>query len=217
MADTLAALREAGGDDHAGLQIDIADRAALRLRVAQRIAERPAQILVNNAGGPPPGSVAHATEAQFLTTFGQHLLVNHLLAELCLPAMRAGRFGRIVNVISTSVKEPIAGLGVSNTIRGAVASWAKTLAGEVAADGITVNNVLPGYTRTARLDGLIASKVRDGLDSDQVSAAMLAHVPMRRFASADEIANVVAFLCSPAAGYVTGINVPVDGGRTMSL
>ena len=217
MRETLDVLDVAGGGPHHGLQVSNDDRNGLRMRVAEHLSRHPAQILINNTGGPPPGAIADATEEQFLATFGQHLLVNRLLAELTLPAMRAAGYGRIVNIISTSVKEPIPGLGVSNTIRGAVASWAKTLAGEVAGAGITVNNVLPGYTRTARLDGLIASKVKNNLDADAVATAMLAHVPMRRFADASEIADAVAFLCSPAASYITGINLPVDGGRTMSL
>jgi 3-oxoacyl-[acyl-carrier protein] reductase len=131
--------------------------------------------------------------------------------------MRASSYGRIVNVISTSVKEPIAGLGVSNTVRGAVASWAKTLSGELAADGITVNNVLPGYTRTARLDSLLAAQESSGRSADEIAKGMLATVPARRFGDAAEVAAVIAFLCTPAAAYVNGVSIAVDGGRTRSL
>ena len=131
--------------------------------------------------------------------------------------MRASGYGRIVNVISTSVKEPIVGLGVSNTVRGAVASWAKTLSGELAGDGITVNNVLPGYTRTARLDSLLAAQVRSGRSEDEIAKGMLASVPARRFGEAAEVAAVIAFLCTPAAAYVNGVSIAVDGGRTRSL
>lgn len=132
--------------------------------------------------------------------------------------MRTAGYGRIVNVISTSVKEPIKGLGVSNTVRGAVASWAKTLATELAPEGITVNNVLPGFTRTARLDGLIAGKVRSsGLGEDEVAKGMMSVVPMGRFADASEVANAIAFLSSPAASYITGVSLAVDGGRTLAL
>jgi 3-oxoacyl-[acyl-carrier protein] reductase len=135
-----------------------------------------------------------------------------------LPGMRASRYGRIVNVISTSVKEPIRNLGVSNTIRGAVASWAKTLATELAPDGITVNNVLPGYTKTQRLDQILADRAKaSGKGPDEIAKGMLATVPAGRFAEAAEIANVIAFLATPAAAYVNGVNVPVDGGRTQSL
>jgi 3-oxoacyl-[acyl-carrier protein] reductase len=150
--------------------------------------------------------------------FRQHLLANQILLQAVLPGMRDARFGRIVNIISTSVKEPIANLGVSNTIRGAVASWAKTLASELGPDGITVNNVLPGYTRTQRLEQILAERARaTGKSEQEVAAAMLATVPAGRFAEAEEIAAAVAFLCSEAAGYVNGINLPVDGGRTRSL
>src|SRR5690606_2338428 len=135
-----------------------------------------------------------------------------------LPGMQGSGYGRIVNVISTSVKEPIRNLGVSNTIRGAVASWSKTLASELGPSGITVNNVLPGYTRTQRLDQILADRARaTGTTEAKVAEGMLANVPLRRFAEASEIANVIAFLASPAAGYVNGINIPVDGGRTLSL
>jgi len=138
--------------------------------------------------------------------------------QAVLPGMRDAAYGRVINVISTSVKEPIRNLGVSNTIRGAMASWAKTLATELGPFGITVNNVLPGYTKTARLDQILADRSKaTGKTEDEIAKTMLATVPLGRFAEAAEIANVIAFLATPAAGYVNGINVPVDGGRTQSL
>jgi 3-oxoacyl-[acyl-carrier protein] reductase len=215
---TLAELAAVGGGRHHALVADYADRGGLQAIVGKWLAAHPVQILVNNTGGPPPGPIEHASEQAFLDTFGQHLLCNQLLARLALPGMRAAGYGRIVNVISTSVKEPIKGLGVSNTVRGAVASWAKTLATELAPEGITVNNVLPGFTRTARLDGLIAGKIRDtGLGEDQVARTMMSVVPMGRFADASEVANAIAFLASPAASYITGVSIAVDGGRTLAL
>ena len=141
-----------------------------------------------------------------------------MLVQALLPAMRAAHWGRIVNVVSTSVREPIAGLGVSNTVRGAVASWAKTLSRELAPAGITVNNVLPGYTRTGRIDQVVAARMqRTGEDADAVLAAMRASVPAGRFAEPAETAGVIAFLCAPAAAYVTGVSLPVDGGRMASI
>ena len=218
LAATLAALQAISPAAHGVLQADYADRVALEHIVGDCVGARPVHILINNTGGPPPGPIALASEAQFLDTFGQHLLCNQLLTRLCLPGMRAAGYGRIINVISTSVKEPIKGLGVSNTIRGAVASWAKTLATELAPEGITVNNVLPGYTRTARLDGLIAGKVQQsGASAEEVARGMAAGVPMGRFADPVEVAAAIAFLAAPAASYITGISVPVDGGRTLAL
>lgn len=171
-------------------------------------------ILVNNSGGPPPGPVVDATPDQFLAAFRQQLLASHLLMQWVLPAMRASRYGRIVNVISTSVREPIEGLGVSNTIRGAMASWAKTLSREVGKFGVTVNNVLPGATRTARLESIIKRKAAaTGTPQEEIEAKMRAEIPLGRFAEAVELGEVIAFLASPAAGYVTGVSVPVDGGR----
>lgn len=171
-------------------------------------------ILVNNSGGPPPGPIADASVEQFITTFRQQLLAAHLLVQWLLPGMKATNFGRIVNVISTSVREPIEGLGVSNTIRGAVASWAKTLSREVAAHGITVNNVLPGATHTGRIVSLIEKKAEaTGKPAAEIEAAMKAEIPMGRFAEPAEVGAVIAFLASPEAGYLSGVSIPVDGGR----
>ena len=175
-------------------------------------------ILVNNSGGPPPGTVRGASEDAFLAAYRAHLLANQALAEAVVPGMLHDGYGRIVNIISTSVKEPIAGIGVSNVTRGAVASWAKTLARELAPHGITVNNVLPGSTHTPRIEQIIAARSKKtGGSTDAVTAEMEAEVPMGRFADPSEVAAAVAFLASPAASYITGINVPVDGGRTRSL
>ena len=132
--------------------------------------------------------------------------------------MKSEGYGRIINVISTSVKAPIPGLGVSNTIRAAVANWAKTLSIELGSYGITVNNVLPGYTNTKRLKSLITKKAESqGKTEEEIADAMKSGVPAARFGTANEVANAIAFLCTPAASYINGINVPVDGGRTKSL
>jgi 3-oxoacyl-[acyl-carrier protein] reductase len=203
---------------HAFIAIDMNDHAALRAKVEAAANARPVQILVNNTGGPPGGPVQNAKVEEFLSAFQQHLVANHVVLQAVLPGMRGARYGRVINVISTSAKEPIKNLGVSNTVRGAVASWAKTLAGELGAQGITVNNVLPGYTKTQRLTQILGDRVKaTGQDEESVSKAMLASTPAGRFADASEIGAVIAFLASPAAGYINGINVPVDGGRTLSL
>ena len=207
-----------GAQKHAWLSADVSDTAALRAAVEAMASAHPVQILVNNTAGPNPGLAIHATTEQFLDTFQRHLLANHALVQATVGGMKAAGYGRIVNVISTSVKEPIRNLGVSNTIRGAVASWAKTLAGELAAHGITVNNVLPGFTRTQRLEQIIEERVAaTGKVRADIEAGMLASVPAARFAEAHEVAAAIAFLASPAASYINGINVPVDGGRTQSL
>lgn len=203
---------------HGFLAADSGDSDGLRAAAARLVAARPVHILVNNSGGPPPGPAHGATVDAFLDAYRKHLIANHVLAETVIPGMQAAGYGRIVNIISTSVKEPIAGLGVSNTTRWAVASWAKTLATELAASGITVNNVLPGSTRTPRIEQIVATRAgKSGMGIDDMQRRMESEIPMRRFADPSEIAAAVAFLCSPAASYITGINVPVDGGRTRSL
>lgn len=175
-------------------------------------------VLVNNTGGPAGGPIANATIDEFKQTFSNHLLCNHLLAQAVLPGMKEAAYGRIINIISTSVKQPIHGLGVSNTIRAAVANWSKTLAGEVGKYGITVNNVLPGATKTVRLQTIVENKAAKMQKSiAEIEEEMLCEIPAHRFASAEEIAAAIAFLASPVAAYINGINLPVDGGRTACL
>ena len=219
LADVAARLpRTVDGQHHDSVAIDVADAAALQAKVGALVTVRPIHILVNNTGGPPGGRAIDAAADDYLSAFHRHLLANQTLAQAVVPGMRQAGWGRIVNVVSTSVKEPIANLGVSNAIRGAVASWAKTLSKELGADGITVNNVLPGYTRTQRLGQILHDRVQStGKDEAAISAAMLATVPAGRFAEAHEIAAAIAFLASPAAAYITGISLAVDGGRMQSI
>src|SRR5690606_12893246 len=218
LREIAASLPREHGQRHGHLVADMADTAALRSAVEALAAHQPVHILVNNTGG-PPGGPAHAADVEaYLDAFRRHLVAGQLLLQAVLPGMRAARWGRIVNVISTSVYEPIANLGVSNTIRGAVASWAKTLSKELAGDGITVNNVLPGYTRTRRLEQILADRsAATGKSQDEVAQAMLATVPAGRFAEAEETGGVIAFLCAPAAAYVNGQSIAVDGGRMQSI
>lgn len=198
--------------------IDFNDEAALKTLIQSIISEGPVHILVNNSGGPAAGPIIEATEEQFVNAFHQHLITNHILTRAVMEGMKNEGYGRIINIISTSVKIPLKNLGVSNTIRGAVASWAKTMANELGQYGITVNNVLPGLTRTQRLDSLIASIARkESVPVEMVEKNMMAEVPAKRFGEAAEIAAVASFLATPAAAYVNGASIPVDGGRTGSL
>ena len=175
-------------------------------------------ILVNNNGGPAAGPITEAKPEAFLAAFTQHLLCSQVITQAVLPGMISSGYGRIINVISTSVKMPLHGLGVSNTIRAAVGNWSKTLANEVGKHGVTVNNVLPGATMTGRLEQIIKNKSeKTGKSISEIEAEMLAEIPMKRFARPEEIAWAVCYLASPAAAYVNGINIPVDGGRTGNL
>jgi 3-oxoacyl-[acyl-carrier protein] reductase len=180
--------------------------------------EKTIHILVNNTGGPAQGTVLESDWENFLQGFKAHLINNQILVRRVVPGMKESGYGRIINVISISVKTPIAGLGVSNTIRGAVASWAKTLAGELGPFGITVNNLLPGYTKTGRLDDLFRKKAEElGISHEAYEKQAAEKIPARRLADPAEMGYAVAFLASPAAAYINGINLPVDGGITPAL
>lgn len=204
---------------HQFLCADFRSPEAVRQVVQAHLKDNgPIDVLLNNTGGPPAGPILGSAPEAFLDFFSRHLVCNQYLVQAVVPGMKEGGFGRILNIISTSVKEPIRSLGVSNTIRGAVASWSKTLAGELAPFGITVNNILPGATRTDRLESLIRERSKKtGKEIASVEEEMLAAIPAGRFARAEEIAAAAGFLASPAAGYITGINLPVDGGRISSL
>jgi 3-oxoacyl-[acyl-carrier protein] reductase len=206
------------GQAHHYVMADVADSEKLQQQLAQINQAYEINILINNTAGPAGGTAHEASPDQYLKVFQQHLIANQILVQALLPKMKARQWGRIINIISTSVKEPIANLGVSNTIRGAVASWSKTLASELGPFGITVNNVLPGYTQTQRLDQIVQERAAaTAKDRDAISSAMLSTVPAGRFAKPEEIAAGVAFLASDQAAYINGINLPIDGGRTRSL
>jgi 3-oxoacyl-[acyl-carrier protein] reductase len=208
-------LNRGQSQNHRLIVADFSDPDSLQRILADELPEiEPIHILVNNTGGPPGGPIAKAGTGEFLEAFSKHLLCNQILVQAVLNGMQREGFGRIINIISTSVKAPIPGLGVSNTIRGAVASWAKTIAGELGPDGITVNNILPGYTETARLAAIIDRKARETDKTPaEVAEGLKASIPVRRFASPEEIADAAEFLASERASYITGINLPVDGGR----
>lgn len=215
----VAELNQLGGQGHGYLVADFSKPMQVQEAVQGWIAAgNEAHILVNNTGGPPAGPAHTATLDQFQDAFSQHLLCNHILMQAVVPGMQKAGYGRIVNVISTSVKAPLKNLGVSNTIRGAVANWSKTLATELAPFGITVNNVLPGATETERLETIIQNKSqKTGVSTHEATREMLEEIPAGRFAKPEEIGSAIAFLCSPAAASICGINLPVDGGRTPSL
>jgi 3-oxoacyl-[acyl-carrier protein] reductase len=215
---TLAQLDTSQGQQHHYLVADFSQPEQLTAMVHAWVQQHPVHILVNNTGGPPGGSITEASPAAFLSAYHNHLICNQLLAQTVLPGMKQAAYGRIINIISTSVKEPLENLGVSNSTRWAVAGWAKTWASEVGIYGITVNNVLPGYTRTGRLTEIIEKRAAASAQSTEAIAAQFQQaVPLRRFAEPAEVAAAVAFLASPAAAYINGINLPVDGGRTKSL
>lgn len=204
---------------HSFIAADTSDRVSLKKKIAAELSRLGSvEILINNTGGPPGGLVMEAKEAEFDVAFGNHLQASVLLASLCLPGMKEKGYGRIINILSTSVKAPIPFLGISNTVRWAVAAWAKTLAQEVGPFGITVNSVLPGATDTERLKETTELKAREqNKHVDEVAVARLKSIPLRRIADPKEIASVVAFLATPAASYVTGTAIAVDGGYTPCL
>jgi 3-oxoacyl-[acyl-carrier protein] reductase len=216
---TVAELPAKDGQKHETLVADFSQPEAVAAAVKGATGlDRPFHVVVNNTGGPPGGLASEASPDAYIAAFKMHIVSNQAILQLVLPGMKSARYGRIINIISTSVKAPIPGLGVSNTIRAAVANWAKTLAGELGPHGITVNNVLPGYTETARLESLFKMRAeKAGKGYDDIVKETVATIPAGRLGRPEDIGAVVAFLASPAAGYVNGINVPVDGGRTQGL
>jgi 3-oxoacyl-[acyl-carrier protein] reductase len=203
---------------HGYLVADFTKTSAVKQAIQQHVQQTPVHILVNNTGGPPPGSVLTATEEAFEQAFNQHLIVNQLLAQAVIPSMKEAGYGRIINIISTSIRIPITGLAVSGTVRGAVAVWSKILANEVGQYNITVNNILPGSTKTQRLESLIRNNAeKRGVSKEVVEHEMQQDIPMKRFGEPSELGAVAAFLASPAASYVNGVSIPVDGGKTGSL
>jgi 3-oxoacyl-[acyl-carrier protein] reductase len=203
---------------HSYLVADFSKPEQVKQAVEQHIQKTPVHILINNTGGPPPGSVLDATVAAFMDAFNQHLIVNQQLAQAVIPGMKQAGYGRIINIISTSIRIPITNLAVSGTVRGAVAMWSKILSNEVGQFNITVNNILPGFTKTQRLESLIKNNAQKrGVSTDVIEQEMKQDIPMKRFGEAAELAAVAAFLASPAASYVNGVSIAVDGGKTGAL
>lgn len=219
LREVAASLPSPTGQVHDFLVADFSRPLELKALIDQYVnnGNQP-DILVNNTGGPKGGPIIEADISEFINTFQQHLICNHILVQALFPAMKQKEFGRIINVISTSVKQPLDGLGVSNTIRGAVANWSKTLANELGQFNITVNNVLPGATNTIRLQSIAEAKSEKTNEAvDEILGAMAKQSPMKRIAEPNEVAEAIAFLASDRASYINGINVPVDGGRTKCL
>ena len=204
--------------DHNFVVVDFQNLEDVKKKIHMAALSKPFDILINNTGGPAAGPILFAQTEEFSSAFAQHLLCNHILAQACIPFMKEKAYGRIINIISTSVKQPLDNLGVSNTIRAAVANWAKTLSNELAEHHITVNNILPGATKTERLESIIEKEsILKNKTKAEVETMMKNAIPMKRFAEPAEIAQAVCFLASPMASYITSINLPVDKGRTKSL
>ncbi len=216
---TVKALDTSAGQIHSFIVADFSDPEQLRNALSVYLANgKTINILVNNTGGPKAGEAIKADTSEYLAAFTNHLICNQILAQSLVEGMKKSGYGRIINIISTSVKQPLKGLGVSNTIRGAVANWAKTLAWELGPFGITVNNVLPGATKTERLFSIFNTRAESsGKSVKEIEFEWLKEIPAGRFAEPVELANAIVFLASPLASYINGINVPVDGGRTGCL
>lgn len=218
LSKAVETLNDINGQRNDFLSLDLSDTDDLVGKITMLTNEMPIHILINNSGGPSGGQLLEAEGNEFLQAIQQHIIASHTLVQLLSPKMKEENFGRIINIVSTSVRQPIGGLGVSNTTRGAMASWAKTLSGELAPHGITVNNVLPGTTKTERIEELIGSwQTAWGLSEEGVRKKLIDQIPIGRFGEAEELGSAVAFLASPAAAYITGVSLPVDGGKIKSI
>jgi 3-oxoacyl-[acyl-carrier protein] reductase len=214
----LKTLPQNGNQRHQILVADFTDNSAVQRAMGTFSAQNTIHVLINNTGGPNPGKAHESSIEDFRLAFNLHLINFQIITQAVLPKMKESGYGRIINVISTSVKQPLPNLGVSNTIRGAVANWSKTLANELGPYGITVNNVLPGATATGRLEQIMQNKAaKTGVSKDEVETEMKSEIPLGRLALPEEIAAGIHFLASPAASYINGINLPIDGGRTACL
>jgi len=219
LVNVLDCLDTSKNQNHNFIIADFDDPFKLKDTIDQHIANNPTiHILINNSGGPKPGPIVDANVEDFISAFNRHLICNHILVQAVVPKMKEARFGRIINITSTSVKQPIKGLGISNTIRGAVANWAKTLSFELGEFGITVNNILPGYTDTQRLKEIFLNKSKkSNYDIESIVSDAHSQIPLGRFADPKETAKAICFLASEDASYINGINLPVDGGRLSTL
>lgn len=218
LQEAIAGLNIDKGQKHDYQVADFSHPEQVKTGIDLLVKNKIVHVLINNTGGPKPGLISNEDEQKFLDAFTQHIICNQVLAKAVIPGMKAAGYGRIINIISTSVKIPIPNLGVSNTIRAAVASWGKSLSNEVGQFGITVNNLLPGYTNTSRLQSVIETNAANRkVTVNIVAAEMKERIPVKRFGEASEIAAVAAFLASPAASFVNGISIPVDGGGTGSI
>jgi len=218
LQDAVTTLNKINDQSNRYVQADLLDHKDLKYKLNEILEFGPIHIVINNTGGPAPGQLLSANPEAFERAFKMHILASDLITKLLIPGMKASSYGRIINIVSTSVRQPIAGLAVSNTIRGAMASWAKTLSNELAEDQITVNNILPGTTNTERIQELIAGwQEQLGKPRKDVEEMLMDQIPMGRFATPEEIASVIAFIASPAASYITGTSIPVDGGKIKSI
>lgn len=207
------------GAEVTGLRADVtSDEDAAAFVNAARDAAGLIDICVTNAGGPPASNFDQTDLEMYRQAFELNALSAIRLARLVVPIMREKKWGRLINITSISVKQPIDGLLLSNTVRAGLTGWAKTLSTEVAADGVTVNNVAPGYTLTERQEELATARSRDsGKSKEELIEGWASQIPMRRLASAEEIAAAVAFLASERASYITGVTLQVDGGWVRGL
>jgi len=219
LANVFDDLSTSDNQNHNVIIADFDNPVELKEKIDEYVKENPPiHILINNSGGPKPGPIIDANIEDFIAAFNRHLICNHILVQALVPKMKEENFGRIINITSTSVKQPIKGLGISNTIRGAVANWAKTLSFELGEFGITVNNILPGYTDTQRLQEIFLNKSKkSNFDIESIVSDAHSQIPLGRFADPKETAKAICFLASEDASYINGINLPVDGGRLSTL